>query len=60
MDELPYFLAPEVQLSFAVTNEVNFLASGRHAPERMGNFGIYILKFTFTQFFGLNDQAIIA
>jgi len=42
VDELPYFLAPEVQLSFAVTNEVNFLASGRHAPERMAlGSGIY-------------------
>ena len=39
VDELPYFLAPEVQLAFAAANEVNFLASGRHAPERMGKGG---------------------
>ena len=36
VDELPYLLAPQVQMAWAVTNDVNFLASGHHYPDKLG------------------------
>ena len=36
VDELPFLLAPQEQNAWAVTNNVNFLASGYHAPDKMG------------------------
>ena len=36
VDELPWLVAPAVQAAWAAANQVNLLASGRHAPERQG------------------------
>ena len=41
VDELPFLLAPQEQTAWAVANNVNFLASGYHDPEIMGeNWGV--------------------
>ena len=36
VDEWPYLVATEVQAGWAVSNEVNFLASGYHNPTSYG------------------------
>ena len=36
VDEWPYLVATEVQAGWAVSNKVNFLASGRHNPTTYG------------------------
>ena len=36
VDDIPFFVAPVVQNGWAVTNSVNFLASGRHHPQTLG------------------------
>ena len=44
VDELPFLTAPEVQTAWPVTNNVNLLASGRHSPQSLGQWEIFLLK----------------
>ena len=44
VDELPFLLAPQEQTAWAVANNVNFLASGYHDPDNMGDIEVVCLQ----------------
>ena len=60
VDELPFLLAPQEQTAWAVANNVNFLASGYHDPEIMGeNWGVCHQNFWDPNMFQLLGVASI-